>query len=183
MNKLLKNTTLSVVLLTTTFQTIPSPFDWIFVAWFFGSSQQQQENPDQAPAGVTTDSYIAQFRSDLNGQSSVIPLNEMQEMEAAIRQELRNVDLRNKDNVNQIIRSVVCNQVKIGTIRDLDALKREGFYITADDYTKISSSNESNMFARLERMPHLNGAAIAQYFGETRKHSLRNSLINRTTFR
>ncbi len=182
MNKLLKNSSFTLILLTTTLQTTPSPFDWVFFAWFFGSSQQQ-ESPDQVPAGVTEDDYVAQFRSDMNGQSCVIPLNEMQEMEAAIKQELRNIDLRDKDLANQIIRSAICNQVKTGTARDLNALKREGFYITADDYTKISSSNENNIIARLGRMPHLNGAAIAQYFGETRKNSLRSSLINRTTYR
>jgi hypothetical protein len=182
MNTLLKNSSLTLILLTTTFQNTPSPFDWLFAAWRFCSSQQQ-ENTGQAPAGVTADDYIAQFRSDINGQSTVIPWNEMQEMEAAIRKELRTIDLRDKNLANNIIRSVLCNQVKTGTIRDLDALKEEGFYITSDEYTRISSSNENNIIARLGRMSHLNGSAIAQYYGETRKHSLRNSLINRTSYR
>ncbi len=182
MNTLLKNGSLALILLTATFQNTPSPFDWLFAAWRFCSSQPQ-ENSDQAPANVTIDNYIAQFRSDMNGQSIVIPWDEMQEMEAAIRKELRSIDLRDKNLANNIIRSVLCNQVKTGTIRDLDALKKEGFYITSDDYAKISSSNENNIIARLGRMPHLNGSAIAQYYGETRKHSLRNSLINRTSYR
>lgn len=185
MNKLLKNSSFTLILLTTTFQTIPNnpPSYWQMFITFVWDNPQQQESYDQAPAGVTADDYITQFRSDLNGQSCMIPLNEMHEMEATIKNELRNTDLRNKNNVNEIICSVLCNQVRIGTIRDLNALQREGVYITSDDYAKISSSNENNIIARLERMPHLNGAAIAQYFGETRKHSLRNALINRTVYR
>lgn len=178
MNKLLKITTLSVILFTTTLQTTPAPFDWVFVAWLFGNPQQQpQKNPDQAPAGVTADDYIAQFRSDLNGQSCVIPWDEVNEMERTLRQELRNVDLRDKDLVNQIIRSILCNQVNIGTQRDMNILSEYetgNFFYESEEFKTIPTSYENNIRVRLESIPHnLNGAAIAQYFGEARKNSLR----------
>ncbi|HEX4069342.1 MAG TPA: hypothetical protein VHX42_04545 [Candidatus Babeliales bacterium] len=184
MNKVLKTTTLATILLTTTSQVIPTPFpSWqILISWF-SYNPQPQENPDQAPAGVTIDNYIAQFRSDLNGQYCIISWEEMNEMEKALQQELRNLDIRDKDLVNQTIRSVLCNQVKIGTIRDLNALKHEGFYIAQKEYETIPTAYENNMIARLGQMRHLNGQAIAQYFGETRKTSIRNSLKNRTSYR
>jgi hypothetical protein len=187
MNKLLKNSSLTLILLTTTLQTIPTPCDLrIFIPWFW-SNPQPQENPDQAPAGVTEDDYIAQFHSDMNGQSCIIPLNEMQEMEAAIRQELRNIDLRDKDLTNQIIRSVLCNQVKIGTERDMNVLsqyKSGGFRYTRKEFETIPTSYENNIRVRLESIPHnLNGAAVAQYFGEARKNSLRNDYKKRNNHR
>lgn len=77
----------------------------------------------------------------------------------------------------------MCNQVKTGTAKDLNMLASEGFYITRKEYQTIPNAYENNMIARLGKMPHLNGEAIAQYFGEMRKESIRNSLKNRTTYR
>lgn len=180
MNKLLKNSSLALILLTTTLQTIPTPFDWHIIISWFSWNQQPQENSDQAPAGVTIDDYITQFHSDLRG---LIPSHDMQEMDTSIRAELCNINLRDKDKANQIMRSIIGNQVRIGTKRDLDALEHiESFYITSHEKVTISNSYEQNVFARLNRMPHLNGEAIAQYFGETRKESIRNSLRNRTVY-
>ncbi len=113
-----------------------------------------------------------------------LSLNEMQEMETAIRKELRNIDLRDKDLANQTIRSILCSQVKTGTKQDMEALTcEEGFYYTRKQYETIPTSYENNMIARLGRMPHLNGEALAEYFGEARKNSLRHELINRNTYR
>jgi hypothetical protein len=181
MNKLLKNSSLALILLITTFQIKPNnpPSYWqIFITWI-PWNQQPQENPNEAPAGVTIDDYITQFHSDLR---DLIPSRDMQEMETNIRAELYNINLRDKDKANQIMRSIIGNQVRIGTNRDLDALRGEGFYITPNEKVTIPNSYEQNVFARLNRMPHLNGEAIAQYFGETRKESIRNSLRNRTSY-
>jgi hypothetical protein len=184
MNKLLKKSTLSIILLTTTFQTIPTPCEWHFILWPFGTSQQQ-ENSDQAPVGVTENDYIAQFISDMNGQSCVIPLNEMQEMITAIRQNLRNIDSRDKDLANQIIRAVACNQAKMGTKKDMLILAREeGHHYTQEEYETIPASYENNVRVRLESIPHnLNGLAIAQYYGEERKAALRRDYQQRNGYR
>jgi hypothetical protein len=182
MNKLLKNSSLALILLATTFQTIPTPFDWHIIISWFSWNQQPQENPDQAPAGVTIDNYVAQFYSDMNGRSCIIPLDEMQEMEIAIRKELliRNIDLRNEDLVNQEIRSVLCGQLKTGIRRDMRALAREKNYrFTQEEFETIPNSYENNLIARLGRMPHLNGEAIAEYYGIARKNSLERDYINR----
>jgi hypothetical protein len=185
-NKLLKNSSLALILLITTFQIKPNnpPSYWQIFITFFYENPQQQENPNQAPAGVTEDHYIAQFYSDMNGRSCIIPLHEMQEMETAIRQELRNIDLRDKDEANRIIRKVLRNQGKIGSKRDLyDLEHREGFYVSTEEYETIPNSYKKNISARLNRMRHLNGEALAQYYGETRKESIRNGLKSRTSYR
>jgi hypothetical protein len=190
MKKQLQISTLAATLLITTCQAIPNnpPSYWqIFITFVYGD-QQPQGNGDLAPTGVTEDDYIAQFRSDMNGRDHrygpIIPLNEMQEMETAIKSNLRNIDLRDKDIANQIIRSILIEQVKKGTQRDLDALAREGFYTTREECRAISTSYENNIRVRLESIPHnLNGAAIAQYFGNERKNSLRNYFMNRNTYR
>src|SRR5690242_16810728 len=103
-----KNTALALILFTTTSQILPNPPSYwqIFVTLVFGNPQPQ-ENPDQAPAGVNINDYIAQLRSDLNGQNNryepVIPAHEMSEIEAAVKTNLRNIDLRDKDMTNQVI--------------------------------------------------------------------------------
>ncbi len=184
MNKLLKNSFLSLILLTTTLQTLPTPCEWRFILWPFGTPQQQ-EISDQAPAGITEDDYIAQFISNMNGQSCVIPLNEMQEMVAAIRQNLYSIDSRDKDLANQIMRAVLCNQVKTGTKKDMLTLAREeGHHYTQEEYETIPTSYENNVRVRLENIPHnLNGPAIAQYYGEERKAALRRDYKQRNGYR
>jgi hypothetical protein len=194
MIKTFKQCTIALILLTTTSQILPvltpgntnnPPSYWqIVINLFWRNPQQPQENQDQAPAGVTENAYIAQLRSDVNGQSCIIPWDEMNEIEKTIRKELRNIDLCDTDKANQIIRSALCNQVPTGTKRDMITLAHEeGCYYTQKEYETIPTSYENNIIARLGRMPHLNGEAIAEYYGEARKNSLRSISRNRTTYR
>ena len=202
MNKSLTTNTLALCLLITIVQTTQSstpnnpPSYWqIAVNIFFGDSQPEPANPQstqapisitaQAPISVTAQDYVTQLRSDLNGSTNqnrlpVIPWNEVNEIEQALKEELHLVDVRNIDYVNQIIRSILISHVKTKTIMDLNDLKREGFIVTAQDYQEIPNSNESNMLARLNRMPHLSGQAIAQYFGQQRRNATRQSILNRS---
>lgn len=190
MNKLSKTTVLALCLLATSTQTTQCVSSgWqVFITFLFGDSQPQSQNSsDQAPAGVTVEDYITQFRYDLNGsvdqnRNPVIPWDEVKEMEATIKEELRFTNLRDKETVNNKIRSILLNHVKTKTISDLKQLTHDGFYLTSDDYTRISNSNENNMLARLSQIPHLNGEAIAQYFGAARKNTLRDILNNRQNF-
>ena len=189
--KLFKANTLVICLLATSVQIIlgdtpnnPPSYWQIFITFFAGNQSEQENNPHQAPVGITAQDYINQLRSNLNGSANhnrlpIIPWTEVDEIEQTLKEELRFVDLRNSDMVNNKIRSILANHVKTKTVTDLNELNQEGFYITAQDYQTIPNSNECNMFARLERMPHLNGEAIAQYFGEHRKNSTRQSVLNR----
>ena len=197
MNKPFKTTILALCLFATHAQMVQcssgnnSLSYWqIVVNSFSCDSQpqsQSQDNPEQAPAGVTVQDYINQFRCDLNGpenqnRNPIIPWSEVEEMEAAIRKELHSTaNIRDTEIVNNKIRSIVVNHVKTKTFSDLQELLRvrEGYNVTNQDCRIISESNESNMIARLGQMPHLNGEAIAQYFGAARKNSLRNILINK----
>lgn len=188
MNKLFKANTLTICLLATTVQVIqgdmpnnPLSYWQVLITFFSGNQPKQQNNSNQAPAGVTAQDYTAQFRIDLNGaapynSTPVIPWHEVNEMIAIIEHELRFADLRNIDKVNQIILSVLPPFVKTKTKGDLDELPQKGIYPTAKDYATIPNSNEYNLLARLNRIPHLNGEAIAQYFGERRKNSTRQSV-------
>lgn len=194
-NKLFKANTLALCLLATSGQIIlgdtpnnPPSYWQIAITFFFGNQEQPHNDSNQAPAGITAQDYINQLRSDLNGSTNhnrlpVIPWTEVSEIEQTLKEELRFVDLRNSDMVNNKIYSVLADHVKTKTVTDLNELAQEGFWITAQDYQIIPNSNECNMFARLERMPHLNGEAIAQYFGEHRKNSTRQSVINRNNNR
>lgn len=180
--------TVTLILLIANSQELQcsNPSHWqMFITFIFGETQPRS-NTDQAPDNVTIDNYIAQFRSDLNGHTGaiIIPLDEVQEMETILRTELRSCNLQNTDMVNQKIRSVIINQVKEGTISDLNELKSETYYsnqffIISQDYQTIPNSYENNIIARLNKTPHLSGYAIAQYFGETRKNEIRDSLIKR----
>src|SRR5438132_3783316 len=151
MAKISKITIIASILLITNFQALQcsNPLSrWeMFIAFIFGDEQQLQDNIDQNINNLTIDNYIAQFRSDLNGHNGaiIIPLHEMEAMESTLRVELRNINLNNKDLANQKMRSAIIDQVKNGTTRDLDALKREGFYITSQDYQTIPHSNENNI--------------------------------------
>lgn len=195
-----KNIFLALILFTTTTQTLPiltpqrsgnnpvnSPTYWqIFITLIYGNPQPQ-ENPDQAPIGVSVDNYIAQVRSDLNGQTSryapLIPLNEMQEIEAAMKINLCSTDT--KDIANNKIRSILIAQVGKGTLKDLYELaNKERFYVSEEEYITIPASYENNARVTLEKTPHnLNGEAIAPYYGENRKNSVRHDLMNRNNYR
>jgi hypothetical protein len=162
----------------------PSTLQVIFT-FFFGQSQPQpQNNPDQAPAGVTTQDYLTQFRYDLNGttdtrKEAIIPWHEVQKMEEAIKKELGLIDLRDRNKVNEAIRSVLLNQVKTETIADIRKAEAKGYVTTPEDYQVIPNTHEYDMIARLGRAPHLNGESIAQYFGEARKQATRKALRER----
>ena len=160
-------------------------FYQVVITWFFGNSYQPHNNSDQAPVDVTAQDYINQFRCDLNGPAThqnrkpVIPWHEVDEMEAVIREELRNINLRDRDMANQIIRSVLLNQVKTETVLDLNQLRQEGLYISPEEYQSIPNSHECNILARLNRAPHLNGESIAQYFGENRKNETKKAVLKK----
>src|SRR5260221_13283777 len=90
-----KTSLFTLLILITSSQALQCnhPSNWqMFITFIFGE-EQPQNNPDQASTDVNIDNYIAQFRSDLNGHTGtiVIPLHEVEEMEKALRAELRNI--------------------------------------------------------------------------------------------
>jgi len=108
----------------------------------------------------------------------------MEAMETVIRAKLRNQNLHDEYAIKRIFYKALANQARDGSISDLNDLQKEAFksknfFITPQDYQTIPNSNKENVKARLKRMPHLNGEAIAQYYGEARKNSVRDSLIKR----
>lgn len=175
MNKSSKAAVITLFLLTasTQIQCTPSGLQaWII---FFLGDSQPQNNPDQIPTGVTKEHYVAQIVSDLRG----LPIKDLLNIEHQLKEKLSLSDIQKPDLANQKTRSFLADYVKTDTVTDLDELKKEGLYVTPEDYKTIPQSYENNMIARLTNMSDLNGLGIAQYFGESRKSSIREYLTKR----
>ena len=153
----------------------------------FGNQQhqpQKQQN-EQAPEGVTVDDYITQLRYDLNGayhpnKTPVIPWKEIDAIEQSARVQLRNTNLRDRDRVNQKIGSVLIDHVEKQTILTLDSLARQGYQLNVAEQRAIRESMGRNIATRLEEIPHLNGEALHQFFGQELVDTITQRVKNAT---
>ncbi len=187
MNKSCNVYTLTALLLVTSTQLVKSsPNDnnglWrVIIEIFYGKPPvEPQQSQEQAPAGVTVDDYLIQWRFDLNGalnpnRTPLIPWQDIFAIEDAAKVELQKVDLRKKDYVNQIMGSIMKNHVE-------SQAKREARkYTTDQDVINRTSSAIGNSFAtRLEQTPNRDGHALHQFFGKPLAEMVRSAINNPT---
>jgi hypothetical protein len=159
----------------------PPSYWQIFIGIFY-KQPQPNYNDDTTPIDATIENYIMQLRYDLNGDTShtrtpIIPASSMRKIEAKLRKELQSSDMNDRDLLNQKTRSLLVDLVKSETNNEINELEKEGIFVTNQDRSAIINSYENNIIARLNRMPHLNGEALAEFFGANHKHSVRRIIL------